>query len=301
MQFIHTAFALGLSPGVEVNSLASWCALATQALMPTSGQVALARQAPPHSAADAVRRGAKIAQVQGSAAVHLLRSSQDPVDFVARWNLLNEAVPSKHVTRLQWDGASALRLHHGHRSDAPAAQSQLYATAALCAGLGSLGLRLVCKGLVFDGAQVLGQPDSDLRPGTWVIELLGETKRAAVPNPVSQPVVPPVLATLWQALELEPGRPWTLEQAAQTAELSPRALQRVMAAQGVTWPQWVRAVRLHAASHRILDGSMALTQVAHELGFSDSAHFSRGFRTAAGMAPSVYRAVAHGRNRWRAV
>lgn len=301
MQFIHTPFALGLSPGVEVSSLASWCALATQALMPASGPVALARQTPQHSVADTVRRGVKIAQVQGSAAVHLLRSSQDPVDFVARWNLLNELVPSQHVTRLQWDGARVLRLRHGHRGEESAAPSQLYATAALCAGLGSLGLRLVCKGLVFDGAQVLGQADSDLRPGDWMIELLGETDSTRWPCIAETPAVPSMLDALAQALMIDPGRPWTLAQAAQTAELSPRALQRVMAAQGVTWPQWVRAVRLHAASHRILEGSTALTQVAHELGFSDSAHFSRGFRTAAGMTPSVYRAVAHGRSGWRGI
>ena len=47
--------------------------------------------------------------------------------------------------------------------------------------------------------------------------------------------------------------------------------------------------RLWHATHALIYSSESMSQIAHRLGFSDGAHFSRHFRQTHGMAPAVYR------------
>jgi len=49
---------------------------------------------------------------------------------------------------------------------------------------------------------------------------------------------------------------------------------------------------MRAACLRLAASSQPLTEIAHELGFSDSAHLSRAVRLAAGVTPTEYRELA---------
>jgi len=46
--------------------------------------------------------------------------------------------------------------------------------------------------------------------------------------------------------------------------------------------------RFRVASRMLQDPGMRVTDVAHRLGYSDVAHFSRAFRRIAGVSPSEY-------------
>lgn len=307
---VHAPFVWALQNHSPALSLAQWCALGTQALTGPPPPLAMAQAAgrAPASALAAVRAGSRVPSVRASLAVRLLEHSTDAADFTARWNLLNDAIASHHATRLEWDGTSALRLRHAYRTSGSLAPSHWLVAGAVAAGLSRLGIRVVLGGLEFAHGtikghplqvQIHGQAEDDV-----VMELVGA---ASCARPMQPPALdlpasaPAVLQPVLQALLQEPGERWTLERAAAHAGMSPRSLQRVLASECVTWPQVVRALRVQAAGDLVLARNTSLTRIAHAVGFSDSAHLSRCFHTAAGLSPSAYRAMAHGRSRWRGV
>lgn len=76
--------------------------------------------------------------------------------------------------------------------------------------------------------------------------------------------------------------------AAQILGCHPRTLQRRLRDEGTTAETVRQAVRLTSALNKL--GSMdSLTTIAHEAGFSDSAHMSRSFQASCGMPPSLLR------------
>lgn len=310
---VHAPFVWALQSRSSAMSLAQWCSMGSQALTTTSRQT---QEAPspgsphghtfhlPHHATLALHAGSRVPLARASLAVKLLEHSSDLLDFTARWNLLNEAIASHHATQLEWDGASALRLRHAFRSNGTLAPSHWFVAGAVGSGLSYLGAQASIAGLriaygsVSDG-EFLEQCNDDL-----VIELENACprSRAALTEAPDVPAnAPATLFPVLQALQQEPGDAWTLAMAAARAGMSSRSLQRVLAAEGVTWPQVVRAFRVQVASSMILDRDTSLTRIAHTVGFSDSAHLSRCFHAAAGLSPSTYRAIAHGRSRWRGV
>jgi AraC-like DNA-binding protein len=70
-----------------------------------------------------------------------------------------------------------------------------------------------------------------------------------------------------------------------------RALQRLFSEYVGVSPKWViRRSRLHEAAARLAAAeTVNLTRLAHELGYSDQAHFTREFKALVGRAPSDYR------------
>jgi len=81
----------------------------------------------------------------------------------------------------------------------------------------------------------------------------------------------------------------SIEFAADAAGVHPRRLQRRLAAEGLTFRQVIDEMRYRRARALIDDGDRSLTEIAQELGYSDSAHFARAFRRWAGIAPATYR------------
>jgi AraC-like DNA-binding protein len=69
-----------------------------------------------------------------------------------------------------------------------------------------------------------------------------------------------------------------------------RALQRLFREYVGISPKWViRRARLHDAAARLANaGHVNLTRLAHELGYSDQAHFTRDFKAVVGRSPSDY-------------
>lgn len=84
----------------------------------------------------------------------------------------------------------------------------------------------------------------------------------------------------------------TLDWLAARQGLSSRHLQRLLAAQGTSYLETLRQVRVHAA-HAMLqepgNAAMSITAIAHACGFSDAPGLNRAFRQYYGMTPGQAR------------
>ena len=79
---------------------------------------------------------------------------------------------------------------------------------------------------------------------------------------------------------------------AQAHGISVRHLHRLFAATETTVGHWVRQQRLQRCADDLRNSELQiinLTDIAHQWGFSDSAHFSRAFKGQFGQTPSHYR------------
>ena len=74
--------------------------------------------------------------------------------------------------------------------------------------------------------------------------------------------------------------------------LHPRALQRALADEGVTYRQVIAGVLRDLAEQELLASDRPIADLALALGFSNPPHFTRAFRRWAGVPPSAYRAGA---------
>jgi AraC-like DNA-binding protein len=87
-----------------------------------------------------------------------------------------------------------------------------------------------------------------------------------------------------------PAEPWTMEQIAQQVGLSRSALHdRFVQFIGLTPMQYLTAWRMQIASRLLVQGSQPLASVALEAGYDSEAAFSRAFKRAVGVPPSVWR------------
>ena len=86
------------------------------------------------------------------------------------------------------------------------------------------------------------------------------------------------------------GAPETIETLAVTIGTTVRQLDRAFARHAKSSPQRVwRDMRLQHARWRLVNTTRSITEIAHECGFADSAHFSRWFKRDFGEAPRTYR------------
>lgn len=58
---------------------------------------------------------------------------------------------------------------------------------------------------------------------------------------------------------------------------------------GLTAGDYFQRRRIHRACHRLLTSDATATEIAHHLGFADSAHFNRRFKETTGLTPRAYR------------
>jgi AraC-like DNA-binding protein len=79
---------------------------------------------------------------------------------------------------------------------------------------------------------------------------------------------------------------------ARLSGLSLRSFQRELAEAGLSFSELVEQARLELALSLMRDPAIPLTEVALELGYSDSANFTRAFRRWTGLAPRRYRQAA---------
>jgi AraC-like DNA-binding protein len=81
-------------------------------------------------------------------------------------------------------------------------------------------------------------------------------------------------------------------QIAATLHISPRYLQSIFAAEGLTVAGWIRSQRLERCRRDLLDARLfgeGVSAIAARHGLHNSAHFSRMFKTTYGMSPTTYR------------
>lgn len=83
----------------------------------------------------------------------------------------------------------------------------------------------------------------------------------------------------------------SLEAIAKALHLSPRTLQRRLQAEGCSFADVLDRTRRSTADVYLKERSLALTEIAYLLGFSEQSAFSRAFQRWYGVAPSRYRAA----------
>lgn len=88
--------------------------------------------------------------------------------------------------------------------------------------------------------------------------------------------------------EASDGQP-TLQELARILNLSARTLERRLAREGHGFRDIERHVRHERACELLRAGGLSVTRIAYELGYSDTANFTRAFRREAGITPSAYR------------
>ncbi|MGB0372370.1 MAG: response regulator transcription factor [Opitutales bacterium] len=81
------------------------------------------------------------------------------------------------------------------------------------------------------------------------------------------------------------------EALAKCMHMSLRSFQRRLKSEAKQTPaNIIRDVRMSYAARVLLSSEKSITEIGHEVGYSDSSHFSRLFRETHGMSPSDYRA-----------
>jgi AraC-like DNA-binding protein len=80
-----------------------------------------------------------------------------------------------------------------------------------------------------------------------------------------------------------------LQVAAEQTGTPVRTLQRRLASRGLTWSRLIDQVRLDAAVSWLRDTGASLREIAHQVGYSDQAHFTRAFERWTGLSPRAWR------------
>lgn len=91
-------------------------------------------------------------------------------------------------------------------------------------------------------------------------------------------------------IESRKGKGISPEQAASAVGLSPRQFARLFQQHiGVSPKRFVLETRLRYARFLVENGTMSMTEIAFETGFSDSAHLATAFKTKYGHPPTMFR------------
>ncbi len=109
-----------------------------------------------------------------------------------------------------------------------------------------------------------------------------------VEDPVLDEAMGPA-ARVERVVRSDLGRTWRVSQVAQVLGLSPRTLQRALAAEGERYSDVLDRIRNREAARLLRETSFSSTDIGYVCGFADSAHFSRSFKKRYGKAPTVYR------------
>jgi AraC-like DNA-binding protein len=80
----------------------------------------------------------------------------------------------------------------------------------------------------------------------------------------------------------------SIELGAEIAGTSPRTLSRWLRQEGTSWRRVVDGIRLERSVELLQNSPLSVADISFELGYSDSAHFTRAFRRWTGECPSDY-------------
>lgn len=296
MDVVHTALSLSARrPATDQQArgqrLSDWCYLGTQAF--EASTALLLQQASPPSFLEVARRGNATALAAASPLVRLLLASSDVTDFVDRWNRLNQVVNTRHTTQLRRVGAHVIYIECGGQTGPIDPVRGLFIGSVIAGVISHMGGVAVYANLVFQNGTVSGEYSPIAQ--NQVLEIVTPPMRF-LPAQISPATDDRDLAMLTRRIQEEPGESWSMTDALRLLPYSERSLQRRMAAETVSLPLLVRAARVHTAIGYLLEGQESLTDIAHRCGFSDSAHFSRVLRIAAGVVPRDFRAIARRRS-----
>jgi len=98
------------------------------------------------------------------------------------------------------------------------------------------------------------------------------------------------LDEILRAIQLEPGKRWTVDELARRAHLSrAQFVRRFRAVTGLAPAHFMIQARIERARQLIQETNMTLGQIARALGYDDVYFFSRQYKRYAGHAPSALR------------
>jgi AraC family transcriptional regulator, arabinose operon regulatory protein len=136
----------------------------------------------------------------------------------------------------------------------------------------------------FRRGDALGERQSHLFLQAMVLHLWEE---ALYPAPSA---VDLALDEIMRAIQLEPGKRWTVDELAQRAHLSrAQFVRRFRAIAGLAPARFMIQARLERARQLIQETNMTLVQIADALGYEDVSFFSRQYKRYTGSAPSTLR------------
>lgn len=81
--------------------------------------------------------------------------------------------------------------------------------------------------------------------------------------------------------------------AARACGMSVRTFQRRLAAIGLSYSRLVLEARIALSKRWLRERHRSITDIAHSLGYGDSANFTRAFRRLNGLSPRAYRHRVH--------
>ncbi len=150
---------------------------------------------------------------------------------------------------------------------------------------------------IFDGTRVA------YRPGETYLQLpramLGHglcaaAQESAEAQSAVMPPLPNDLAGLvsLQIESLLSGHSVSLELLAESLGMNGRRLQRGLADQGASFTALLGAVRLRRAAEWLQRTDKPVVEIALDLGYTDASNFTRAFRRAIGVSPSMFRKAA---------
>lgn len=241
-----------------------------------------------------------------SPALHLLEGASEPAVLADIWQRLEAAWRIRNRTAIRREGSSALVLHcQPYRgTSAPTSQNMMICGAlhALMQGLGYVGFCVSVRSpsgpwrqLVSDDRWCCSLPG--LEPDAAVFRIGWLAAPASRPRPrelahLDRCSDEPAVSACLTAMSKQPERNWTPRRLAELTGRSLRTFNRRLQAQNLTAGTLIRRARMRAACLLLGTSSQPLTDIAHELGFSDSAHLSRAVHQAAGVTPTAYRELA---------
>lgn len=99
-----------------------------------------------------------------------------------------------------------------------------------------------------------------------------------------------VVAAVREILDNNPGRLWRVGEVADHLHMSPRSLQRKMAANGRSFQQLLDDSVMQQARHLLSQPQLSVESIATLLGYGDVSNFRQAFRRIHGCAPAAFRA-----------
>jgi AraC-like DNA-binding protein len=232
-----------------------------------------------------------------------LLAARDGPSLIERWQRLERYVHLRHPIRAERLTATTAHLSHPRAQDDDHSAAMDLVLAGLIAGLltavgcADLTLELgrgATRVLAMDRAEISLQGALPPRLATdqWHYRWIAPSRTNKSPlETKSVPHRPDLMSDLKALFARDLVHLWSLGETARHLGLSTRTLQRRLAADGTTLQGLRRATQIDHATHLLLTTDHSLTSIGYACGFADSAHFTRAFKTAAGMPPAAYRAA----------
>jgi AraC-like DNA-binding protein len=84
-----------------------------------------------------------------------------------------------------------------------------------------------------------------------------------------------------------------IEDVAEVMGISKRTLQRNLGNAGINYREMLEQTRYAIARQKLANSELSVTELALDLGYSSSEHFSRAFKRWSGMSPLKFRRSPH--------